>query len=164
MIDGRLAGYVQRGEFNDALEAKQDTLSADQIAAINQKLYEMQTHIVFSDNTRKDALIVGEFSSEDLDGKQPVSVKLGNSVTSLLGGAFDERYSLTSVTIPNSMKSIEERAFSNCYGLTSVTIPNSVTSIGDSAFNYCSGLTSVTFIGKTLAQVQAMANYPWGIN
>lgn len=44
-----------------------------------------------------------------------------------------------------------------------VEIGSNVTSIGNSAFNNCSGLTSVTFSGKTLEQIQAMENYPWGI-
>ena len=34
-------------------------------------------------------------------------------------------------------------AFSDCSSLTSVTIPNSVTSIGDRAFGYCTSLTSM---------------------
>ena len=69
-----------------------------------------------------------------------------------------------SATISNSVTSIGNYAFSGCSGLTSVTIPDSVTSIGLQAFNECLNLTSVTFIGKTLAQVQAMSKYSWGIS
>ena len=71
---------------------------------------------------------------------------------------------LTSVTIPDSVTSIGYRAFYNSDGLMSVPIGNSVTSIGDSAFYNCTNLTSVTFLGKTLAQVQAMTFYSWGIS
>lgn len=68
------------------------------------------------------------------------------------------------MTIPDSVISIGVSAFANCNKLTSVVIPDSVTSIASSAFSGCSGLTSVTFLGKTLAQVQSMANYSWGVS
>ena len=47
--------------------------------------------------------------------------------------------------------------------MTSVTIPNSVTSIGYEAFAECYGLMSVTFSGKTIATVQGMSDYSWGL-
>lgn len=47
--------------------------------------------------------------------------------------------------------------------MTDIEIPSSVTSIGSNAFFGCHSLSSVTFHGKTLDEVQAMANYPWGI-
>ena len=72
------------------------------------------------------------------------SVNIGNSVTSIGGGAFSGCTSLTSVTIPNSVTNIGYSAFEYCSSLTSVTIPNSVTNIGYIAFKYCSSLTSVT--------------------
>ena len=72
------------------------------------------------------------------------SVTIPNSVTSIGGGAFNGCSGLTSVTIPNSVTSIGNYAFFECSSLTSVTIPNSVTSIGNAAFSNCSSLTSVT--------------------
>ena len=75
--------------------------------------------------------------------KEPVTIDIGNTVTSIGEYAFAD-CSLTSVTIPNSVTSIGYYAFSGCSGLTSMTIPNTVTNIGSSAFEGCSGLTSVT--------------------
>ena len=66
------------------------------------------------------------------------------SVTGIVGEAFHDCTSLTSITIPNSVTKIAAGAFSGCSGLTSITIPNSVTDIGQYAFKGCSGLTSVT--------------------
>ena len=108
------------------------------------------------------------------------------TATSIGDSAFWNCNKLTSVTIPNSVTIIRDYAFSGCRGLTSVTIPNSVTSIGAYAFWSCSNLTDVTmssniehigkdafygcdrlkkvlFKGKTIEQVKAMENYPWGI-
>jgi hypothetical protein len=76
------------------------------------------------------------------------NVTIGNSVTSIGGGAFSGCTSLTNVTIPNSVTSIEDGAFSGCTSLTSVTIDNRVTSIGDEVFYWCSSLTRVYFQGN----------------
>ena len=87
-----------------------------------------------------------------------------NSVMSIGDGAFNGCSSLMGMTIPDSVKSIGYQAFYNCSRLTSITIPSSVTSIGASAFSGMGSLTSLTFLGKTLAQVQGMANYAWGVD
>ena len=77
------------------------------------------------------------------------SVTIPNSVTSIGDWAFKWCSSLTSVTIGNSVTSIGNEAFWGCEGLTSITIPNSVTSIGYEAFVGCSGLTSIESLAET---------------
>ena len=54
---------------------------------------------------------------------------------------------LAACTIPDSVTSIVGYAFDGCTSLTSVTIPDSVTSIGDWAFSGCKSLTNVYFTG-----------------
>ena len=66
-----------------------------------------------------------------------------DSVTSIGGGAFSGRSSLTSIVIPDSVTSIGGGAFSGCSSLTSMVIPDGVKSIGESAFEGCSSLTSI---------------------
>ena len=85
-----------------------------------------------------------------------------NSVASIDDYAFWCCSSLTNVTIPDSVTSIGHYTF-GCNSLTSVTIPASVKRIGGYAFYECSRLASITFNSKTLKQVKAMKNYPWGI-
>lgn len=92
------------------------------------------------------------------------NITIPNSVISIGGWVFCDCENLSSVIIGNSVTSIGECVFCDCTNLTSVTIGNSVTNIEKSAFEGCSKLTSVTFLGKTIAQVQAMANYSWGIS
>lgn len=99
----------------------------------------------------------GAFSHSD----RLTSVTIPSSVTSIVG--FSYCSSLTNLTIPDSVTSIGDYAFDTCESLTSMMIPESVMNIGENAFIDCRGLTSVVFKGKTLAQVQAMENYPWGI-
>lgn len=77
------------------------------------------------------------------------SVTLGSGLTSIGNNAFSYCSGLTSVTIPDSVTSIGEVAFYGCSILTSITIPSGVTSIGGGAFNTCSGLTSITCFATT---------------
>jgi len=90
-------------------------------------------------------------------------VAIPDSITSIGDFAFYECSGLTSVTIPNSITSIGSEAFSYCSRLMSLTIPNVVTRIGNLAFYQCDSLKSLIFKGKTLEEVKAMDNYPFGI-
>lgn len=111
--------------------------------------------------------------------------KIGSSLSSIARNCFERCSSLSTTNIPNNIKTIEIYAFYNS-GLTGITIPDSVTNIEDNVFGYCrnlqnvfvgagvndiglsafdncDSLSSVVFKGKTLDEVQAMQNYPWGI-
>lgn len=113
-------------------------------------------------------------------------VAVGNAVTSIGDGAFEQCRNFTSVTIPGSVKSIGDGAFlgcialasvvisegvetidigafTNCQALSSVMIPSSVTSMGDGVFSHCEALYNVTFIGKDRQTVQGMSRYPWNL-
>ena len=79
-----------------------------------------------------------------LNGKRMTgAVTIPDSVTRIVGNAFNGCDSITSITIPDSVTSVGNSAFRGCSGITSITIPDSVTSIGDYAFSGCSGLTSI---------------------
>ena len=87
-----------------------------------------------------------------------------DNVTSIDYGAFFGCDSLTGINIGNCVTSLGSDLFWNCTALSTLTIPSSVESIGENAFYNCSSLTDVTFNGKTLEQVRAMNQYPWGIS
>jgi len=112
-----------------------------------------------------------------------VNVKLGNAITALGGYAFANCSNLTSVTIPDSITDLGTDTFLNCGALSTLVIPNSVSAIpyqmcrgcgAIKSFTVPSSVTSigvrglpaaatVTFEGKTMAEVQAMDNFRWGI-
>lgn len=88
----------------------------------------------------------------------PASVKT-------LQRAFTHNANLTSIVLNEGLETIDgSGVLAQCNGLTTLTIPASVTSIAANAFTYLTNISSVVFREKTLAQVQAMANYPWGIS
>ena len=99
----------------------------------------------------------------------PVSVYVGDSVTSIGENAFnDNSYPyenlITAVTFSENsqLTSIGGDAFYECSSITSVTIPNSVTSIGSNAFASCSNLTSINIpSGVTNIGGFAFSNTPW---
>ena len=72
------------------------------------------------------------------------TVRIPDTVTSIVDYTFHKCTGLTSVILPDSVTSIGYYAFNQCTGLTSVTMSDSLTSIGSSAFNDCTSLTSVT--------------------
>ena len=70
---------------------------------------------------------------------------------------------IESITIPDSVKSIGDYAFEWCENLESIEIPDSVKWIGKRVFSNCEKMKSLIFKGKTIDQVKAMENYPFGI-
>ncbi|MBQ6979489.1 MAG: leucine-rich repeat protein [Clostridia bacterium] len=115
----------------------------------------------------KEVCITGE-ESPRLDNSDQLSdlivyhgttlLKIGAQTTftvpefiTVIGGAFKNCSSLTSVVIGDSVTSISSGAFRNCSGLKNITIPDNVASIGLEAFYGCSSLESITipFVGAT---------------
>jgi hypothetical protein len=90
-------------------------------------------------------------------------VTIPGSLTDIHESTFAHCTSLKNVTIHNGVINIDDFAFDTCSKLETVTIPSSVRSIGDGAFDECYNLRDVLFKRKTMDQVEAMDNYPWGI-
>ncbi|MBO7432327.1 MAG: leucine-rich repeat domain-containing protein [Salinivirgaceae bacterium] len=80
------------------------------------------------------------------------TVNIGNSVNSIVSGAFQHCTGLTSLTIPNSVENIGSYAFYNCTGLKSITISDSLKTLESNAFENCSALTTIV-IPKSTATV-----------
>lgn len=80
-------------------------------------------------------------------------------------GVFRGCSALTSISLPDTLTTIGGLAFYGCWSLTELTIPSSVTSIGANALNIggTSNPPEVTMVGKDMATVQAMTDYPWGL-
>lgn len=92
------------------------------------------------------------------------NLEFSNNISSIGSNSFAGCTSLTSVVLPENLVELESNVFTVCTGITEVVVPKNITSIGATPFYGCTSLTSVTFVGKTLAQVQAMPLYPWGLN
>ena len=168
-------------------EVAQEKLSNAQISAIDSVVDERKTVVTYTNGTTAEFDVEGELTNDIFPDKQIVeSVKIGTAVTSISYEAFEHCEELRGVTLPNSITSIREYAFSGCLHLLSITIPNSVTNIGESAFHACYSITNITipksvtyigsrafenteeltsciFEGKSIQEVQEMANYPWDI-
>lgn len=98
--------------------------------------------------TDVEHLVIGDGVTEIMSGTfenctNLVTATISNSVTSIGGAAFKNCTSLTTISLPNNVDItiIEPQTFAYCTSLTSITIPNSVTTIDQWAF-YRSGLTS----------------------
>ena len=106
----------------------------------------------------------GTLNSGDLPNRSAIHyVRIGSSIDEIGYRAFRGMEFLMGVEIPDTVATIGDMAFAGAEGMADIEIPSSVSSIGSDAFFGCHSLSSVTFQGKTLEQVQAMENYPWGI-
>ncbi len=103
---------------------------------------------------------------DDWNGKRVETAFIGEGITSLKEGMFQNYGSLTYIQLPKSLKKIGKsalygtnitgiqlpyglteigsKAFYGCTKLTSITLPQTVTTIGDSAF-YNTGISGMTF-------------------
>ncbi len=86
---------------------------------------------------------VKTIGSNAFSGLGVEKVVIPESVTCIVGWAFQGCKNLSSVTIPNSVSSIGDNAFYGCSSLTFVTIPNRITRIERNTFWYCTSLTSI---------------------
>jgi hypothetical protein len=91
------------------------------------------------------------------------SIIIPDSIESIEDYAFYYCENLESIIIPDSVESIGYEAFAWCKCLKSIVIPDSVKKIENYAFWNCKSLKSLSFKGKTIDQVKAMENYPFGI-
>ena len=87
-----------------------------------------------------------------------IKLEVGDSVTSISGGAFAYCSSLASITIPAGITSIGNGSFILCSSLASITIPAGITSISDDTFNFVPSLASVT-IPNSVTSIGANAFY-----
>ena len=107
----------------------------------------------------------GTLNSGDLPNRDAIHyVRIGSSIDEIGNRAFSGMEFLLGVEIPDTVEAIGGCAFAGAERMTDIEIPSSVLSIGSEALFGCHSLSSVTFDGKTLEQVQAMEDYPWGIS
>lgn len=107
--------------------------------------------------------IEGDISKNSIPNIESIEeVNIGTSVTTIANQTFMLRATLKKVIIPNTVTSIGDWGF-GAANISDITIPSSVTSMGNNVFTGCQILTNVTMDGKTMAQVQGMTNYPWGL-
>ena len=76
---------------------------------------------------------------------------IGEGITSVSAGAFQDCSDLRQVSIPSSVTSIGDQAFYGCYWLTGVAFPGKLTSIGRQAFSDCGSLAAVTLPGDGIS-------------
>ena len=71
------------------------------------------------------------------------TVVIGDGITTLCEGVFNDRSSILSVTMADSVTAIEQSAFYRCTSLESVKLSANLTSIGPKAFYQCSALKTL---------------------
>ena len=123
-----------------------------------------KTKVTYINGTIREFAIEGEIGYNSIENiVNALSINIGIGVTSISDMFASSCINLEEVTIPNTVTTIGEGAFANTINMTTLVIPSSVQSIGNGAFYAARNMEEITFEGKTVAQVQAMANYSWRI-
>ena len=86
------------------------------------------------------------------------TVVLGNNVTMIPDGMFNECSNLISVEIPERMDYIGPYAFSGCEKLSSFVLPYGITKICAGTFNNCKSLTTIN-VPETVSCIEEQAFY-----
>lgn len=141
-LDGTVSAFSITGNLNSGLQNKDN--------AVKVKLGNTVTKIE------------GTVAGSPLGGSNLKTIILPNSLTALGGSSIKGCSSISTLIIPSSVTTIAHAVFQGCTSLQILTIPNTVSSIGGLSFYSCPA--TVTFEGKTMAEVQAMSNYSWGIS
>jgi len=127
----------------------------------------LYTYIYFADGTTNKVLWEGEVThqmGEDVglsDISPSARIVFGTAVTSVADEGF-VGLPVTEASFKSGLLSIGRRAFAYTGMLTKIELPDTVQSIAEDAFAEDPNI-EVTFQGRTKAEVQAMENYPWGI-
>lgn len=97
---------------------------------------------------------IGAFPALMCSGAKSLkTVTMGDKITSIGQGAFQNCFALETVTLSSSLKTICEKAFSGCMALERLELPASLTKIQTGAFDYASKLTELVYAG-TMEQWQ----------
>ena len=160
----------------DELQIQLDVSSGNEIEVLKQHTCNISNGYLFVDSSNGHCYLYDIYGKlDDISKVKSIgkwafescislkSIIIPDSVKSIGDSAFIDCISLESIVIPDSVKCIGEWAFAGCTSLKSIIISNSAKKIGDWAFGYCTSLKEVIFKGKTIDQVNAMDNYPWGI-
>lgn len=159
----------------------------NQLAAINSVVDERKTVFTIYGFPYYDVEVdvVGELNSSHLPVEKYLirDVKIGTAVTSIADNTFSQA-PVGPLTIPNTVKQIGNHAFEDCHELRgTLVIPDGVETIGEYAFMEANSLDTIEvpssvktigrnaflasapriiFKGRTIEEVRAMQNYPWG--
>lgn len=127
----------------------------------------LYTFIYFADGTTNKVLWEGEVTNQmgidaGLSDTSPSArIVFGTAVSSIADEGF-VGLPVTEASFKSGLLSIGRRAFAFTGMLTKIELPDTVQSIAEDAFAEDPNI-EVMFQGRTKAEVQAMENYPWGI-
>ncbi len=105
----------------------------------------------------------GEIAAQAFRGCESLkSLTLGNGVTTVGHGAFEDCSMLASVDMSDNVTELGQSAFAYCTSLKKIILGDGLKIIGKDAFRDCTALSDVT-LGKNVTSILGMAFYQCNI-
>ncbi len=152
---------IGEGAFKECGALKRLTIPNGVITIGNYAFYKCGNVVTI--NIADDVEIIGNWAFQLCPNLLSLKLPSNKTKNTVIGDyAFGYCNTLQTLIIPEGVNVIGAYAFQYCFDLTTLELPSSIYGIRKGAFEGCPASCNIKF-NKSMDDVSAMVNYPWGI-
>jgi hypothetical protein len=152
---------IGEGAFKGCGDLERLTIPNGVITIGNHAFYQCDS--INSITIADDVEIIGNWAFQICPNLLSLKLPSNKTKNTVIGDyAFGYCNTLQTLIIPEGVSIIGGYAFQYCFALTTLELPSSLYGIRKGAFEGCPASCNIKF-NKSMDEVSAMVNYPWGI-